>query len=288
MEPVILNSTKSRESGSAGLMREPWFQLPTRTSTLYQGDALKLLSECESESIDLIFADPPYFLSSGGLTCQGGKSVSVNKGEWDSSRTISEVHDFNLRWLAQCQRVLKPNGTIFVSGTSHNIYSVGFALQTLGFKILNDIAWFKINPPPNLSCRYFTHSTETLIWAAKSKSSKHVFNYDVMREMPDPAVGKQMLSLWRIKPPSTREKRFGKHPTQKPEELLSRIILAASNYGDTILDPFTGGGTTAIAALTHGRKFIGFELESDYLNIAVKRITDLSNVLATQTCGDLK
>lgn len=256
---------------------QPYFKSATGTASLYQGDALQLLAQCKSDFVDLIFADPPYFLSGGGLTCHGGRAVSVNKGAWDRPRTIAEVHEFNLSWLTECQRILKPNGTIFVTGTSHNIFSVGFAIQSLGFKLLNDIAWFKVNPPPNLSCRYFTHATETIIWAAKSTTAKHVFNYDAMRNMPDPAVGKQMLSLWRIPPPSTWEKRHGKHPTQKPEELLNRIILAASNPGDIVLDPFMGGGTTAVSAIAHQRRFIGFELEVDYLDIATRRITDITN-----------
>jgi hypothetical protein len=142
---------------------------------------------------DAIFADPPYFLSNGGITCHAGKMVKVDKGDWDKSRGAELNHEFNLEWLKRCQRVLKPNGTIWVSGTHHVIFSIGYAMQQLGYKILNDIAWEKPNPPPNLSCRYFTHSTETILWAAKNEKSKHVFNYQEMRKV----TGKQMKTVWR-------------------------------------------------------------------------------------------
>ncbi|HCM83212.1 MAG TPA: site-specific DNA-methyltransferase, partial [Rhodospirillaceae bacterium] len=214
-------------------------------------------------------------------TCQGGKMVKVDKGKWDQSQSFENDHEFNMTWIRECQRVLKPNGTIFISGTMHNIYSVGFALQSLGFKIINDIAWFKVNPPPNLACRYFTHSTETILWAKKGEKAKHVFNYDVMKAMPDPAPNKQMLSLWRITPPGTNEKRYGKHPTQKPEALMDRIVQAATNVGDLVLDPFCGSGTTGVAAVRHGRRFIGFDLDQKYLDVAKKRILDEKNLLTS-------
>ena len=180
---------------------------------LYQGDCLALLALIPESSVDLVFADPPYFLSNGGITCHAGRMVSVNKGDWDKSKGPDANHDFNRAWLAACQRVLKPNGSIWVSGTAHVIHSVGFAMQQLGFKLLNDISWVKPNPPPNLSCRYFTHATETIIWAARDKKSRHTFNYKLMKETNR---GKQMKSVWEIKPPESWEKRFGKHPTQKP------------------------------------------------------------------------
>jgi site-specific DNA-methyltransferase (adenine-specific) len=195
--------------------------------------------------------------------------VSVNKGEWDRSRGPDANHEFNRAWLAACQRVLKPNGSIWVSGTAHIIHSVGFAMQQLGMKLLNDITWVKPNPPPNLSCRYFTHATETLIWAAKNKKSKHTFNYKLMKEI---AGGKQMKSVWQMPAPERAEKRFGKHPTQKPVALLERIILAASNEGDTVLDPFSGGGTTLVAALLVGRASLGIELDSVFLDLSLRRI----------------
>jgi site-specific DNA-methyltransferase (adenine-specific) len=238
---------------------------------LYQGDALELLRQAKSEMFDLIFADPPYFLSNDGITCQAGKMVSVNKGIWDKATTFEEIHKFNLEWLKECQRLLKPNGTIWVTGTSHNIYSVGFALQTLGYKILNDIAWYKVNPPPNLSCRYFTHATETIIWARRTPKARHVFNYE---EMKRENRNKQMQSLWHIKPPAPREKRYGKHPTQKPEALLDRIIRASSNPHDIVLDPFCGSATTGVVCARLGRGFVGIDLMLPYLEIAVARLRD--------------
>lgn len=238
---------------------------------MYQGNALELLRQEKSETFDLIFADPPYFLSNNGVTCQSGKMVSVNKGDWDKASTLEDMHTFNMEWLGECRRLLKPNGTLWVTGTAHNIFSVGYALQTLGYKILNDIAWHKVNPPPNLSCRYFTHATETILWARREQKSKHTFNYEDMKRENK---GKQMQSLWYIKPPSTHEKRHTKHPTQKPEALLERIITAASNSGDLILDPFCGSGTTGVACAKLGRRFVGFELDENYLTIASKRIED--------------
>jgi site-specific DNA-methyltransferase (adenine-specific) len=200
--------------------------------------------------------------------------VSVNKGKWDESKGVEENYIFTQRWLRECQRVLTPNGTIWVSGTSHIIYTVGSAMQSLGYKILNDIAWFKVNPPPNLSCRYFTHSTETIIWAAKSRNSRHFFNYPLMKKMNN---DKQMLSLWSIKAPGLLEKIYGKHPTQKPLELLNRIVLASTRTGDIVLDPFSGSGTTGIAAYKDGRQYIGIELEEEYLRTSIKRLKDAFN-----------
>jgi site-specific DNA-methyltransferase (adenine-specific) len=221
--------------------------------------------------IDMIFADPPYFLSNGGITCHAGRMVKVDKGVWDKSRGPERNHEFNIQWLGRCQRVLQPNGTIWVTGTQHVIFSVGYAMQQLGFKILNNIAWEKPNPPPNLSCRYFTHSTETVLWAAKNEKSKHYFNYPLMRRS---AGGKQMKTVWKMAAPRTEEKRFGKHPTQKPVALVERCILASTQEGDLILDPFLGSGTTALAALETQRKCIGVELEDANLNITRKRLQD--------------
>jgi len=166
---------------SAGTL--PYFEDQHHRFTLYQGDSLLLLAQMPEDCVDLILADPPYFLSNDGITCHAGKMVSVNKGEWDRSQGPDGNHEFNRAWLAACQRVLRPDGTIWVSGTSHLIHSVGFAMQQLGMKLLNDISWVKPNPPPNLSCRYFTHATETIIWAAKNRKSEHKFNYERMREM---------------------------------------------------------------------------------------------------------
>ncbi len=193
-------------------MPTPVFHDARHSIKIYQGDCLEILAKIPADSVDLIFADPPYFLSNGGITCHAGRMVSVHKGDWDRSRGADLNHEFNRAWLAACQRVLKPDGSIWVSGTSHVIHSVGFAMQQLEFKLLNDISWVKPNPPPNLSCRYFTHATETIIWAAKNKKSRHKFNYQEMKKIS----GKQMKSVWEFLPPSRAEKRFGKHPAQKP------------------------------------------------------------------------
>lgn len=253
---------------------EPCFHDSQHGIRLYQGDAFALLKMAKDEQFDMIFADPPYFLSNDGISCHGGKMVSVNKGKWDRAETFEKIHEFNVEWLRECKRVLKPNGTIWVSGTAHNIFSVGFAMQSLGYKILNDIAWHKVNPPPNLSCRYFTHSTETLLWARTSEKARHYFDYELMKSIGDPKPGKQMQSLWRILPPNTWEKRYTKHPTQKPEALLDRIIRASTKPGDVILDPFCGSGTTGVVAARFGRGFVGFELEKEYIEISRKRIQD--------------
>ena len=238
---------------------------------IYHGDCLEILSSIPENSVDLVFADPPYFLSNGGITCYAGKMVSVNKGEWDKSRGPDANHAFNRAWLAACQRVLKPNGSIWVSGTSHVIHSVGFAMQQLGFKLLNDISWVKPNPPPNLSCRYFTHATETIIWAAKNSKSRHTFHYKLMKEANR---GKQMKSVWEIRPPELWEKKFGKHPTQKPVALLERILLASTNEGDLVLDPFSGSGTTALAALRTKRVFRGIEIDLKWIHVSSQRLKE--------------
>lgn len=240
---------------------------------LYRGDSIKLmqslLNRYGSGLFDMIFADPPYFLSNGGITCSAGKMVKVDKGDWDKSLGPVANHEFNLKWLSLCQDLLKPNGTMWVSGTHHVIFSIGYAMQLLNMKILNAITWEKTNPPPNLSCRYFTHSTETIIWAAKNKKSKHCFNYQLMRQINQ---GKQMSSVWRISAPTRDEKVFGKHPTQKPVDLLERIILSSTNEGDLILDPFSGSSTTGVAAIKLGRKFIGFELEDEFVQLSIRRL----------------
>ena len=251
--------------------QKPYFEEPKCKIVLFNENCLKLLPLLPENSIDMIFADPPYFLSNGGFTCHAGRKVSVNKGKWDVSKGLEENYSFTLDWLRACQRVLTPNGTIWVSGTSHIIYSVGFAMQSLGYKILNDISWFKVNPPPNLSCRYFTHSTETILWVAKNKKSRHCFNYPLMKKLNN---NRQMLSLWSIKPPAREEKIYGKHPTQKPLALLQRIVQASTQKGDIVLDPFHGSGTTGIAAFKEGRQYIGIDLEKSYLSVSIKRLKD--------------
>lgn len=247
---------------------------------LVWGDSLEFLSELPEESVDMIFSDPPYNLSNGGFTCHAGRAVSVNKGDWDKSKGAIQDFEFHREWIGQCRRVLKPNGTIWISGTYHSIYACGTALQELGYHILNDICWFKPNASPNLSCRFFTASHETLVWARKSKKGSHVFNYAAMKNGKFAkdfikAPGKQMRSVWAIGTPSRDEKKYGKHPTQKPLDLLERIVLASTNPGDLILDPFMGSGTTGVAALKHGRRFLGIDREREFANVAAKRMMDV-------------
>jgi len=250
--------------------------------TLYYGNCLEILSRLKENSIDMIFADPPYFLSSGTFTCKNGKMVSVKKGNWDLSNGLKKDLEFHISWIKACRKVLKPNGTIWVSGTYHSIYQCGLALQMAGFHILNDISWFKPNASPNLSCRFFTASHETLIWARKDKKGKHTFNYKAMKNgnWPEDKIkkeGLQMRSVWSINTPKKEEKKFGKHPTQKSLDLLRRIVLASTRKGNVILDPFTGSSTTGIAAHLYQRKFIGIDTNKQYLNLSIKRFEDLNN-----------
>jgi site-specific DNA-methyltransferase (adenine-specific) len=240
---------------------------------LINDDSLKVLSNIKSKSINMIFADPPYFLSGGGITCVGGEMKNVDKGEWDKKISIKEKHKFNKNWIKKCKRVLTDDGTIWISGTMHNIYSIGMALEEEGFKIINNVTWRKTNPPPNISCRAFTHSTETVLWAKKdNKKSKHLFNYKQMKAENN---DKQMKDVWESSTTKISEKKHGKHPTQKPLFLLERIIKASTNEGDIILDPFNGSGTTGVVALSTNRKFIGIELEDEYLKINLNRLEEL-------------
>jgi site-specific DNA-methyltransferase (adenine-specific) len=255
---------------------------------LYHADCLEILEQLPDNSVDMIFADPPYLLSNGGFTVHAGKRVSVNKGKWDKSSGFKKDFDFYLNWIKACKRVLKPQATIWISGTYHSIYQCGFILQNTGLHILNDIAWFKPNASPNLSCRYFTASHETLLWAKKDKKAKHTFNYEKIRSgnwsedfLKKP--NKQMRSVWAIDTPKTIEKRFGKHPTQKPVDLLKRIVLASTNKGDLILDPFTGSSTTGLAAYLYGRKFIGIDTEKKYLDLSIQRFEELDRNLKNKS-----
>lgn len=263
-------------------MQKPFYEKPR--FKLYQADCLELLKSLSESSVDMIFADPPYFLSSGSFTCQNGKMVSVKKGDWDLTNGTKKNFEFHNEWIKACRRVLKPNGTIWISGTYHSIYQCGFALEINNYHFLNDIAWFKPNASPNLSCRFFTASHETLLWARKEKRAKHTFNYDLMKngdwsEDQIKKPGLQMRSVWSINTPKPIEKKFGKHPTQKPEDLLKRVVLASTNKGDIILDPFTGSSTTGIAAYLLGRSFIGIDTEKQYLNLSIKRFEDLDKNL---------
>ncbi|MFT4243839.1 MAG: DNA-methyltransferase [Candidatus Woesearchaeota archaeon] len=249
---------------------------------LFHNDCLEILQQLPDNSIDMIFADPPYFLSNGGISCRAGKVVSVNKAEWDKSRGFEEDLKFTLKWISECKRILKDNGTIWISGTMHNIYQVGYSLQLSNYKILNEISWFKPNAPPNLSCKYFAHAHETILWARKSENKSHYFNYEEMRKWEDKITpsGKQMRSVWSIPLTPQREKIHGKHPTQKPLELLRRIILSSTKEGAVILDPFMGSGTTGVIAKELNRKFIGIDKEIEYLELALKRMnltTEIQN-----------
>ena len=229
----------------------------------------RILDKHPNGCFDMIFADPPYLLSNDGFTCQNGQMVSVNKGSWDKSKGLAADLEFYEEWLRLCYALLKPNGTIWVCGTYHNIYLTGYLMQVIGYHILNNITWEKPNPPPNLPCRFFTHSTETLLWAKKNKKAKHTFHYDAMKVQNG---GKQMKCVWQIAPPNKIEKILGKHPTQKPLALVERCIQAASNVGDLIFDPFMGSGTTGVAALRNGRKFCGCEMDGEFFELAKKRL----------------
>ncbi len=253
---------------------------------LVQADCVETLERLPPRSVDLVFADPPYNLSNGGTTCRSGRRASVDKGAWDRSGGTARDHAFHSRWLGACRRVLKPSGTLWVSGTQHVIFSVGYALQELGFHLLNTITWYKPNAAPNLACRFFTHSTEILLWASPTRTRPlaHRFNY---REMKVANGGKQMRDLWQISEPpepggpqvvwalptpGPREKLHGRHPTQKPLALLERVLAASAAPGDLVLDPFCGSGTTGVAALRAGCRFLGVERSDEYVQLAARRL----------------
>lgn len=244
---------------------KPYFA--TDNFLLYLGDCGNILTNLKE--VDMIFADPPYFLSNDGLTIQSGKIVSVNKGEWDKPNGL--LHEFNHKWLTAAKEALKPNGTIWISGTMHNIFSVYETLKALNFKILNVITWRKLNPPPNFSCRTFTHSTEIILWARREPKVAHCFNYNLMRTLNN---NKQMKDVWDLPSIARWEKAYGKHPTQKPLSVLSRIVLSSTLKDALIVDPFTGSSTTGIAATLFGRRFIGIDIESEYLDISINRYNE--------------
>ena len=254
-------------------MIKSYYKSPNRDFTLLQGDCIRLMREFDFK-FDMIFADPPYFLSNGGISVQSGKVVCVDKGEWDKGGTPEHIDLFNEEWIAECREHLTENGTIWISGTYHNIFSVANKLTQLGFKILNVITWAKTNPPPNISCRYFTYSTEFIIWARKWAKKPHYFNYDLMKLLNE---NKQMTDVWRLPAIARWEKSQGKHPTQKPLALLVRIILASTQHGAWILDPFSGSGTTGIAASLTGRRYLGIEKEKEYLDMSIRRRMELEN-----------
>ncbi|ABS26984.1 site-specific DNA-methyltransferase [Anaeromyxobacter sp. Fw109-5] len=250
---------------------------------LVQGDCIEALEALPPHSVDVAFADPPYMLSNGGTTCQSGRRTSVNKGQWDASRGVVEDHAFQTRWLTAVRRVLKPSGTLWVSGTQHVIFSIGFAMQELGYHLLNTITWYKPNASPNLACRFFTHSTEILLWASpmRTRPLGHRFNYKAMKAENG---GKQMRDLWQIPAPEgdqvvwsvptpgPREKVHGRHPTQKPLALLERVLASSAAAGDLVLDPFSGSGTTGVAAVKAGCRFLGLERDPAYVDLAARRM----------------
>ena len=255
-------------------MITPYYKSPSHDFNLICGDTFEILPQFDFK-FDMIFADPPYFLSNGGISVQSGKVVCVNKGDWDKGMSQEDINEFNLKWISLCRDKLKENGTIWISGTYHNIFSVANALTRLGFKILNVITWAKTNPPPNISCRYFTYSTEFIIWARKQENVAHYYNYELMKHINDE---KQMTDVWRLPAIAPWEKKCGKHPTQKPLCVLSRIILASTKPRAWILDPFAGSSTTGIAANLLGRQYLGIERDEKFAAISKARREEIDNL----------
>lgn len=239
-------------------------------AVVYLADCARLMGVMPAGCVDVVFADPPYRLSNGGVSVSGGEVVSVDKGSWDRSLgSFERDHEFNVGWLRAARRILKPDGTLWVTGTHHIIFSLGFALQTLGFRVINQITWQKPDPPPNVSHTSFTHAHESLIWASRSRSSRHTFNYDLVNSR-DPSA--QMSSVWRIPHVPAPEKAHGRHPAQKPLRLVRRALLASSGERGLVFDPFCGSGTTAVAAKELNRTFVGAETSREYAELAGRRI----------------
>lgn len=254
-------------------MLTPFYKSDNKDFTLLKGDCIELLKQIDFK-FDMIFADPPYFLSNGGISVQSGKMVCVDKGEWDKSKGSENDYIFNYNWLKECREKLHENGTIWISGTYHNIFQIANILTELDYKILNVVTWAKTNPPPNLSCKYFTHSSEFIIWARKNKKISHYYNYELMKEING---GKQMRDVWNMPAIAPWEKSCGKHPTQKPLPLLSRIIQASTQENGWILDPFAGSSTTGIAANLLKRKFLGIDITEEFLEISRNRRLELDS-----------
>lgn len=251
----------------------PFYKSDNRDFTIVHGDCFDVLPQFDFK-FDMIFADPPYFLSNGGISYQAGKVVCVDKGEWDKGGSPEFIMEFNRKWLSLCREKLKDNGTIWISGTHHNMFSIANVLTELGYKILNVITWAKTNPPPNISCRFFTYSTEFIIWARKCPKVPHKYNYELMKAING---GKQMTDVWRLPAIGRWEKSCGKHPTQKPLALLTRIILASTDEHDWILDPFAGSSTTGIAANLCSRRFLGIEQDLEFSNLSYRRRRELED-----------
>jgi len=252
-----------------------YFTSSDKNFQLVLGNCLEVLPSI-SQQFDMVFADPPYFLSNNGLSIQNGQIVSVNKGKWDKSHGFIFTNDFNRQWLSLVRNKMKDDATIWISGTMHNIFSVGQILTELDFKILNVITWEKTNPPPNFSCRYFTHSTEQIIWARKKEKVPHYYNYDLMKQLNG---NKQMKDVWKLPAIAKWEKSCGKHPTQKPLSILTRLILASTKQNAWILDPFAGSSTTGIAANLANRKYLGIDQEEQFLDISKNRKLEIENRL---------
>ena len=252
---------------------------------IFNEDCLIIISKIPDKSIDVIFADPPYNLQLRDTLLRPDQTiVEAVKEEWDKFNNYQEYDNFISKWLKQCKRILKDGGAFWTIGSYHNIYRIGNEIQNLGMWILNDIIWYKTNPMPNFRGTRFTNAHETLLWCTTSRKAKYTFNYNNMKEFNE---GKQMRSTWEIPICNGKERIRNKdnsrsHPTQKPEALLYRILLASSNVGDVVLDPFLGSGTTAVVAKKLGRKFIGIEKEKKYFKLAKSRLQK-TNVLDKET-----
>ena len=247
---------------------------------IINGDSLKELKKIPDETFDLIFADPPYNLQlKKELSRPDRSKVDAVDDKWDQFESFKSYDEFTFRWLKECKRILKKNGTIWVIGSYHNIFRVGTAIQNLGFWILNDVIWNKNNPMPNFRGTRFTNAHETLIWASKSKKSKYTFNYQSMKSFNDDI---QMRSTWNLPICNGKERLKNNgvkvHSTQKPEALLHRIILASSNKNNFILDPFLGSGTTAVVSKKLGRSYFGIEKEKIYYEAASKRLRNTNEI----------
>ncbi len=251
-----------------------YYQTNNKDFTLYHGDSMEVINHINTEKVDVIFADPPYFLSKGFNLRIGNTQKQLDKGKWDQFIDFDSMNSFNRKWLLACQTILKDNGTIFATGTYHNIFSVASCMIELGYKILNIIVWQKTDAKPTLSRKYFNFTTEYIVWARKNEKSTHFFNCDLMEQLNG---GARMTDVWRIPFVSSWELKCGKHPTQKPLRLLYRIIQASTLPGETIFDPFAGSCTTGIAANLLGRRFIGIDQEKAYLDYGIRRRIEIDN-----------